>query len=76
MGRLKAGAECTPATCGGSHAPYTVYAAYNLVGNETGLWDSSVSRYTTYDSVGRLQDFKASFNVSPPGTTGPGLRIC
>jgi hypothetical protein len=67
-------AQCTPSTCGaGAYPPYYLYSAYNLLGNEMGLWESGVGRYSTYDTVNRLQNFTASFNV-PPGTTGPGTQ--
>jgi len=72
MGRPQLGRQCTPATCGLSN--YPVQTGYNLMGNEINLWDSSVVRYTQYDSTDRLLSFTSSFNVSPPAltATGPG----
>ncbi len=67
MGRLQAGRQCTPGTCGSSS--YPVHAAYNLAGSETGYWDSSVARYSTYDNAGRVQNFTAGFSVTEPGTS-------
>jgi len=72
MGRMQLGRQCTPATCGLSN--YPVQTGYNLMGNEINLWDSTVARYTQYDSTDRLLSFTSSFNVSPPAltATGPG----
>jgi RHS repeat-associated protein len=58
MGRAWAGKQCTPATCGLTNYPLAM--AYNLMGNETGLADSSVTRSTSYDSTDRLLSFAAT----------------
>jgi len=79
MGRVQEQRQCTPATCGLTNGltNYPLSAGYNLMGNEINLWDSSVVRYTQYDSTDRLLNFTASFNVSPPAltATGPGNQI-
>ena len=64
MGRLQAGRQCTPATCGLTN--YPVSAGYDLAGNQLNFWDSSVIRYSSYDSANRLSNFTASFNVAEP----------
>jgi RHS repeat-associated protein len=55
MGRLQAGWQCTPATCGLTN--YAFSAGYNLKGDEISFSDSSTSRSTTYDSADRLLTF-------------------
>ena len=69
MGRLQAGRQCTPATCGTSS--YPVSAGYDLAGNQLNFWDSSVIRYSSYDSANRLANFTASFNVADPTEPTP-----
>ncbi|MGO8791343.1 MAG: RHS repeat domain-containing protein, partial [Terriglobia bacterium] len=58
MGRMTAGAQCTPGTCGQTF--YSLGAGYNLLGNETGFSDSSSARSTTYDTTDRLLNFSAT----------------
>ena len=66
MGRLEAERQCTPSTCGSSTS-YPLTAAYNLIGNETSLSESGVTRTTTYDSTDRLLSFAA--NLPSMGNT-------
>lgn len=58
MGRVQQEKQCTPATCGASSYPLS--ATYNLMGNETSLSESGVTRTTTYDSTDRLVSFAAT----------------
>jgi len=72
MGRLQAEMQCTPSTCGASKG-YDVYATYDLMGNQTSVWDSSVALYPTYDGANRLAGMTANLNAEP-GTPGPGSQ--
>jgi len=72
MGRLRSQMQCTPATCGSSSG-YNVYATYDLLGNQTSIWDSSVAVYPTYDGADRLLKVTAGLNVKA-GTPGPGSQ--
>jgi RHS repeat-associated protein len=77
MGRMQAGRQCTPGTCG--LTSYPIAAGYDLAGNQVNFWDSSMIRYSSYDEVNRLSNFTASFNVSEPteqvpGQAGPGSQ--
>jgi RHS repeat-associated protein len=64
MGRLQAQVQCTPSTCGAGG--YPVSRSYDLLGNESGFWDSSVARYPTYDGANRLAGMTASLNGAAP----------
>ena len=80
MGRLQAGRECTPATCGATSGTtsYPIAIGYDLLGNQLNFWDSSIIRYSSYDAANRLSNFTASFGVAEPTEepppTGPGTQ--
>ncbi len=72
MGRLQGQMQCTPSTCAVGKG-YPVYGTFDLLGNMTSSWDSSVGVYAAYDGANRLNSVTAGLGVNA-GTPGPGAQ--